>query len=308
MKSKAIIPFLLVMFICGCGKKGPLVLEPENPFPAVERLLVRQIGAQIELAWRFPGSPADPKEVFEAGEVSRVHVYHASLKPGEEPALEVFLKKAALLAKPKATEIAGLGRGSPSYRLQFKNKDLQGKIHGFALVYFYGRKRSLPSPLRIIGTQVTPPPIHDLQISRQEKTVILNWSRPAGPDKERPTWPISRYQVYRRIGVGGPDAVFRAIGSQKTVNENFHDSDTGTDGEYEYQVSSCLDERIESAPSNTVRIKILDTFPPDVPLNLVLFTAKDQIFLTWEAVPDPDLAFYRLYRKNSENEDFKLLA
>ena len=43
-----------------------------------------------------------------------------------------------------------------------------------------------------------------------------------------------------------------------------------------------LDERVESAPSNTAKIKVLDTFPPDVPVNLVIFTAKDQIFLTWE--------------------------
>jgi fibronectin type 3 domain-containing protein len=57
-----------------------------------------------------------------------------------------------------------------------------------------------------------------------------------------------------------------------------------------------------------VKAKVEDTFPPDIPRNLVVFTAKDQIFLTWEAVPDADLAFYRVYRKFSEKEDFKLLA
>ena len=102
--------------------------------------------------------------------------------------------------------------------------------------------------------------------------------------------------------------IFAPSAPESVINEFFHDLDTGTDGDYEYQVSSCLGERVESAPSNTAKIRILDTFPPDIPGNLVIFTAKDQIFLTWEAVPDADLAFYRLYRKSSEKEDFKILA
>ena len=48
----------------------------------------------------------------------------------------------------------------------------------------------------------------------------------------------------------------------------------------------------------SVKVKVQDTFPPDIPGNLVVFTAKDQIFLTWETVPDVDLAFYRVYRKS----------
>lgn len=154
----------------------------------------------------------------------------------------------------------------------------------------------------------TPPPIQDLQVSRQGKMVVLNWSKPVVQDKDRSVSPISGYQVYRKINAGHGELDFRPIGSEKTINEFFHDLDTGTDGEYEYQVSCRLDERVESAPSNTVKIKVLDTFPPEIPGNLVIFTTKDQIFLTWENVPDADLAFYRLYRKSLESEDFKLLA
>ena len=72
-------------------------------------------------------------------------------------------------------------------------------------------------------------------------------------------------------------------------------------------MASLLSERIESAPSNQVKIRIHDTFPPDIPANLVIFTAKDHIFLTWEAVRDRDLSHYIVYRKSSRNEDFKLL-
>jgi fibronectin type 3 domain-containing protein len=138
--------------------------------------------------------------------------------------------------------------------------------------------------------------------------VVLKWSGPGAADKDKAQRPILGYQVYRRINAVNGEPGFRPIGSGRTVNELFRDLDTGTDGEYEYQVSCVLDERVESAPSNTASVKVLDTFPPDVPNNLVSFTSKDQIFLTWENVPDPDLACYRLYRKTTESGDFTLLA
>ncbi len=308
MKNQIFLFSLLVLFFVHCGKKGPLVLEPEIPAPAVLNFQVRQIGFQVELSWKFPGMLANQKEPFKRALVTKAYVYHTILKSGEIPPEESFIKKAQLLAKAKATEIKGLDQDVSSYSVSFKSKDLQGKNHGFALVYFYGREKSVSSPVRILQTLNTPPPIQDLQVSRQEKMVVLKWSKPVVQDKEQLLRPISGYQVYRRINTGNGELDFRPIGAEKTVNEFFYDLDTGTDGDYEYQVSSRLDDRVESAPSNTVKIRILDTFPPDIPGNLVTFTAKDQIFLTWENVPDADLAFYRIYRKSAEDEDFKVLA
>lgn len=299
---------MLVLFFVHCGKKGPLVLEPEIPAPAVVNFQARQIGFQVELSWKFPGMLANQKDPFERAFVTKAYVYHAFLKPGEVPPEDSFIKKAQLLAKAKATEIKGFGQEVSSYRVSFKTRELQGKNHGFALVYFYGRLKSISSPVRILQTLTTPPPIQDLQVSRQEKMVVLHWSKPVVQDKERLLRPISGYQVYRRINADNGELDFQPIGTEKTVNEFFYDLDTGTDGEYEYQVSSRLDDRVESSPSNTVKINILDTFPPDIPGNLVTFTAKDQIFLTWENVPDADLAFYRIYRKSSDDDDFEVLA
>jgi predicted small lipoprotein YifL len=308
MRKKIFALFLLIMVFPSCGKKGPLVLEPENVPPAVENFQVRQIGGQIELSWKFPDLLSDEMGSFEIAWVSKVYVYHSILQSEEEPPTDIFIKKAALLAKLKASEIKGLGQNSSSYCFSFKNKELPEKTHGFALIYFYGRKKSVSGPLQTLKTLITPLPVQDLKISRQGKIVILNWSKPAGQDKEQSVMPIIGYHIYRRIsGING-ERDFRPISSEPVINEFFNDLDTGTDGEYEYQVSCRMGERIESAPSNVVKIEVQDTFPPDIPINLVIFTAKDQIFLTWETVPDVDLAFYRVYRKFSEKEDFKLLV
>ena len=253
-------------------------------------------------------------------------------KPEEALPADNFLKKAELLAKLKAGEIKNLGQNPTSYRFSFKNSELQEKTHVFALLYFYGRKKSVPGALQILKTMSSPLPIQDLKTSRQGKIVILNWSNPVVPDKDQSLIPISEYLVYincffpfnhasiqlimptngyiiyRKISGINNEPDFRSISAATVINEFFNDQDTGTDGEYEYQVSCRLGDRIESAPSNVAKVKVLDTFPPDIPGNLVIFTAKDQIFLTWETVPDVDLAVYRVYRKFSEKEDFKLLA
>jgi fibronectin type 3 domain-containing protein/predicted small lipoprotein YifL len=308
MKKKLFFLFVLVAAFSSCGKKGPLVLEPKNTPPAVENFHARQIGGQIELAWNFPASLGDKREAFELSWVSKVTVYHENLEPGEAPPADAFIKKAGVLAKLKAEEIKGLSQNSPSCRFTFKNRDLLSKIHGFSVVYQYARKSSAPAAPLTLKTMLTPPPIQDLQASRQGKTVTLSWSRPAAADKERGLPEISGYHVYRRINGAGGETDFRLINAATVINEFFHDLDTGTDGEYEYQVSCRLDEHVENAPSNPVKVRIQDTFPPDIPGNLVSFTAKDQVFLTWEKVPDTDLAFYRVYRKSVEKEDFTLLA
>jgi predicted small lipoprotein YifL len=306
MKNKLGILILMGLSLAACGKKGPLTLEPEKLPPAVENFRVKQVGERIEFSWEFPSLAADRAEPFRPSAVTRVHVHHAALKPGESA--ENFAKKAGLLARVKPGDITGFAGGSPAFRVQLKSRELQGKRYAFSLGYDYGRQRSAPSPVLILNTQNTPPPIQNLQAAREGKMVVLKWSRPGAADKERQPQPILGYQVYRRINAVNGEPDFRPIGAGQTSREVYRDLDTGADGDYEYQVSCRLDERVESAPSNTVSVKVLDTFPPDVPNNLVIFTAKDQIFLTWENVPDPDLAFYRLYRKSSETADFALLA
>jgi len=161
--------------------------------------------------------------------------------------------------------------------------------------------------LKKITTRTPPQAIQDLKYAREGKVVVLSWSRPQTDSEGQPLAAIDGYAVYRRIYQGKIPGAFKMINAKIAAGEYYEDHDTGADGEYEYQVASRLSERIESAPSNQVKIVVRDTFPPDVPANLVTFTAKDHIFLTWEAVRDQDLGHYLVYRKSSKDEDFKLL-
>ena len=303
MKKNIMKLLTLILLFSYCGKKGPLVLEPEKLPLAAVGLQVRQIGNQIEFNWKFPTLLSDKKTPFQLALCRGITIYH-----GAKPIIpEAFLKKSELLAKPKISEISARVDGTNSYALPFKAKLLKDKEHSFALTYQYGRSRSALGSIVKITTRTPPRAILDLKFGREGKVVVLNWSRPQTDSEDQPLTAIAGYKVYRRIYQGKNPGAFHAINTKTLTGAYYEDYDTGTDGEYEYQVASILSERIESAPSNQVKIKIHDTFPPDIPANLVIFTANDHIFLTWEAVRDNDLDHYIVYRKLSKNEDFKLL-
>ena len=73
-------------------------------------------------------------------------------------------------------------------------------------------------------------------------------------------------------------------------------------------MSAIISNQIESAPSETVSIKVTDIFPPEIPANLVCFKAQDHLFLTWKPVLDTDFSHYRVYRRLPANKEFQLVA
>jgi len=313
MKKKIAILSALVMIGSGCGKKGPLILEPEKLPTPVEALNLRQVGSQIELRWKFPALLSDSQTPLPAAQIRGVAIHGMSrpFAPG------TFEKKSELLARPKFSELASLGEGTYTYSLPFKAKLLMDKEHAFALTYQLGRIKSALSEVKKITTRIPPAPVQDLKAGREGKIVVLSWSRPQAFSEGEGVPPITGYKVYRRViastqgekGVQGRGAgAFAQVNAGAVSGEYYRDLDTGADGEYEYHVASLLAESIESAPSNMVSLRIEDTFPPETPANLVAFTAKDHVFLTWEAVPDKDLDHYVVFRMSAKEKDFTVLA
>lgn len=306
MKKAILVLSAIVVLLPACGKKGPLVLEPEKLPPAATRLVVRQVGNEIELGWRYPELLSDKKTPLQPSLVRGVAIYHL----GKPFAAGTFQKKAELLARPKAAEITARGEVH-LYAVPFKTKQLQEREHAFAVAYLYGRTRSALSAVEKIATRIPPEPVRDLKAGREGKVVVLSWSRPQADTDGRPLPALLGYRVYRRIArAGGGKAAgpFARLNAEPAKGEFYHDEDTGADGEYEYRVAAVLEERVESAPSEAAGLHIEDTFAPDVPANLVTFSAKDHVFLTWEAVPDLDLDHYVVYRRSARDEEMQVLA
>ncbi len=59
-----IVSVISIMMLSNCGKKGPLVLEPELIPPIVTDLKISQVGSDIKLQWNFPQRFTDKKKTF----------------------------------------------------------------------------------------------------------------------------------------------------------------------------------------------------------------------------------------------------
>ncbi len=311
MKKQILSLSAILLLLWSCGKKGPLVLEPELLPPAPIQLVLRQIGHEVELSWKYPALLSDDQTPLQPSQVRSVAVYHLAkpFSPGG------FEKKSELLARPKVAEITASG-DTFTFAIPFKSRMLKEKEHAFAVAYYYGRTRSPLGDVEKIATRPPPEAVRDLKIGREGKVVVLKWSPPRADSEGQPLPSLLGYRVYRRIaaaaaavkGAPGKDAgAFIPVHAKPVKGEYFEDHDTGMDGDYEYRVSSLLAERIESAQSASVKISVQDAFPPDVPVNLVTFTASDHVFLTWEAVRDSDLDHYVIFRKSFTEQEFKIL-
>jgi predicted small lipoprotein YifL len=290
---------LLIFSFISCGKKGPLKLEPRKLPVKIRDLQIQQIGNNIKLIWNYPTLLSDKKTRMERKKVSKIRIYYASkqLSPKQ------FKKKSTLLMKLDHKKIETENNMFNVF-IPFKTKNLDRKLHGFAIKYTYERKKSPLSIIATIQSVMPAKPITDLTIKKENKVIKLKWTRPALNMSNKPIQYITGYRVYKRIQKGP----FLLANKESVLQEFYEDMDTGKDGEYFYRVSAIMSKEIESDVSNTVSVKVKDIFPPDPPANLISFKTEDHIFLTWNPVEDKDLDFYKVFRKSDPEAEFKLIV
>ena len=327
-----LIIVMLFLSLINCGKKGPLKLEPEILPEPIENLTLSQVGMNIKLQWNFPKKLSDNKTSLEIEKISKVEVFYSEkdIPNGK------FLKKSTLLLKLEKAELSKLVQQSTlssesiqsqllySLEIPFKIQDLNVKPHFFGLRYLYGKKKSPLGNVAAMTTLIPVKKIDDLQITRENKLIKLKWSKPQLDASGIPIANIVGYKIYRRINPPKTDETagnignitdkitmevpFRKINYNLVLTEYYADGDTGKDGEYQYYISTVISKDIESGSSDIVSVSVSDIYPPEIPANLVSFKGTDHMFLTWNAVGDSDLSFYRIYRKFTEESDFKMLA
>lgn len=324
---------LVIIFSLGCGKKGPLKLEPELIPRAAEKLKLFQIGNHLKLEWDFPQALADKQRTeLEIAKITKIYIYYSD----KEILGGKFRKKSTLLKKlkledltqspppitpapsrPGMKEIKNL---SYFINIPFKLKELDNKQHFFGIQYYYQKKRSPMSEIVFIFSRAPVKPVTDLKLNHENKVIKLTWAKPLLDEAGKTITDIAGYNIYRKIepekSVETPEAnmetveeeVFAKINRSNVLIEYYEDRDTGINGNYSYYVSAVISNQIESAPSETVSIKVTDIFPPEIPANLVCFKAQDHLFLTWKPVTDTDFSHYRVYRRVPADKEFQLVA
>ncbi len=327
------IVFVLI-FSLNCGKKGPLKLEPEILPREAVNLKISQVGENIRVQWDFQKILADRKTELEPEKITKIEVYYSK----KEILGGKFRKKSTLLRKLKMKDLTRYEKPwvlkklaeLSSYErkkkekftyfvdIPFKIKDLTAKSHFFAIRYLYGKKKSPLSQVAFLVTGTPVKSIKNLKVTRENKLIKLEWSKPQQDVLGMAVPNIAGYKVFRKRKITTQktdetadepsDEAFQIISRGNVITEYFEDRDTGIDGEYHYYVSTMISNAIESAPSAVVTVNVTDLYPPDIPVNLVSFKASDHMFLTWKAVPDKDFSHYRIYRKSAEKDEFTLIA
>jgi len=138
-----------------------------------------------------------------------------------------------------------------------------------------------------------PDPPENLTAKAGEGTVVLNWKAPT---------PGLGFRIYRAKA----EAHFGApLNRQPIFETSYTDTRVANGVPYSYQVRSVAQVEggfLESEPSATVTATPMDTTPPAIPESLSGTVLEGTVFLAWSPNSEPDLAGYRVYRREGRGE------
>ncbi len=310
---------MAVSYLAGCGSKGDLALEPESLPLKISSVELRQIGYDINLRFKFPETLSD-QSGFDPNRVTKLNVYHSTIAIPEDS----FRKKGKLILKYKQGESLKLKAGGEmDLNIPFDAKALKDQENHFAILYYYGKKRSPISTVQAIKTVVPIPPIRSIDIVQEKKNILLKWKKASVDVLNNKITRISGYNIYRMIvpydsaetktassdsEVIVKEPVFVKLNKQFISRDYFEDMDISTDGKYQYRVAVAYNSRIESEYSKIVSIDLKDIYPPDTPENFFAFKGDGFMLLNWEAVGNTDLSHYRIFRRTGASGQFRMIA
>jgi predicted small lipoprotein YifL len=307
---------ILLSLFCGlffalCGRKGPLLPPLARVPQPVQNLTLSQQGGQIILTWTNPSAYVDGSPL---ASVSQVEIWMA--EGGEDfkegISTEDFRVRAQLLARVKPGQPAPPSRESGTEAglsfVYIPEKAASGAgVLAFSLRVQDAKKRvsdfSEPRPIEV---RALPDPPRGLRATVFPDHIEVRWEASAVKAEEEAAAEPVGYNVYRSEGKATPVAV----NSSPLQGLEFRDTDFVFGRTYRYFVrASALGSRTlaESEDSEVVEAEAKDVFPPAAPAGLTAVAGAGVIALSWEAGPEPDIAGYRVWRREEGQAAFTLL-
>ncbi len=184
----------------------------------------------------------------------------------------------------------------------------QGKIFTFGLRVRDARRRpSAYSELLSLEKQVVAFPPRTLQAVVFEDHVRLTWEAPLHNTDLSVPPRIAGYHVYRSEEQSPP----RRITFAPILEKEYNDADISFGRTYRYFIRALTPSEgnlLESDESETIEVKVVDTFPPAPPSGLSGVAGDGFIALSWEASGEKDLSGYRVWRREAGQEEFEIIA
>jgi fibronectin type 3 domain-containing protein len=179
----------------------------------------------------------------------------------------------------------------------------------YAVLFVNNKNQSagLSNQASITPMPIPPPPAG--QEARGTQTSIrLKWEAPVeNMDGSAPPRNAG-YNIYRTEDPKNFPST--PINATPITATEFEDANFRFEATYYYiitTVGSLQQPYPESLPSAPISIATKDVFPPAPPADFSAIVQGNTIVLLWEPSPSPDVAGYRLYRKEKGTEDRRLV-
>ncbi len=296
---------VLALLALGCGKQG----DPRPPvrwIPApTQDLAVRQRGWAFVLELSYPNTTASGAALpgVEAVEIWRLA--RPAPAAGTEPRRldpREFAAAAERLLTLEGAELSSAVSGDRIVARLLIPEPLPSspEAHTFAV-----RTRARGGETSDLSNQATlvptppPDPPQEIRVIARAEGIEVAWSLPAEA--------AGGFNVYRRLAQ--EKSYGEAIHGAGPEERRFLDRGARYGERYIYTVTTVASREplIEGGLSGEGEIAYEDRFPPPPPREVIALAEVERVRLRWEASAAPDVAGYRIYRRDP-GQDFRLVT
>lgn len=320
------LSFFVIAILCGCGAPGE-PRPPQPPIPvAVTDLAARQVGDGVALTFTLPRDSTDGERLTESPAIEIFRGAVPEGKPAKAAAARlVYTVPSALVETYLADNRIRFLDPIPAEEVRAHEND---RFLYFVKTRASKKRASADSNAAFVRLYPVPERITDARARVTEAAVELSWSPPGKTTGGAPLGGLAGYRIYRSaIDPASADAAAQDISKaiRKTPLDllapapaaSFRDSQFEFGTTYLYSIRSVViadSTTVESGDSIPVVVTPRDVFPPAAPQELVgVFVpaapaSPAHVELSWSIGPETDLAGYRVYRNEPDEERGELLT
>ena len=314
--SFSILSATILLFSClSCGKKGDL-LPPLVRFPqTAEDVQISQKADHLILTWRNPIAYEDGSTL---SAIERIEIWVLEMKTAQETEMaaiqvEEFKQKAklhAIITKEQIHENAareGSAEGQMIYSFKLSGKDFISKKYTFGLRVKDRKRFSSFSVLVSLKPMVLPLPPTGVTASVYPDRIELKWNPPLKNRDQSSPPSLKGYNIYRSEEEGET----RRLNASLIKEEKYDDRNFVFGQTYRYVIRASATDTLpysESENSEETEILTKDTFAPEPPEGLISVAGQEILAISWDANVEGDLDGYRVWRRDEEATEFRLLT